>query len=442
MNTTEELKARQLELMEQFNGIEARARTEDRDLTDEESQTMDALLAEAGSIDKRVDRLNKADEITARLTRSQGRKVEPERTEGRISNPEPRTRNDAKWGFRNFGEFASSVRAASRHGGSIDPRLITNAPTTYSSEGVGADGGFAVPPEFRAAIMEKVMGEESLVARCFGVQSGSNTLSFPMDETTPWQSSGSVLGYWESEAGAITQSKMNLELRNIRLNKLTALVPVSEELLEDAPALDSFLRRKAPEVLDFKTTLAIIQGTGVGQPLGILNAGCTIAIDKESGQAADTINYLNIVKMWSRLYAPCRPRSIWLANQDIEPQLLALGFPQPSSSTSSFPAYLPANGLSGQPYATLMGRPIVITEACETLGDAGDLILADMSQYLLVTKAGGLRADVSIHLFFDYDLSAYRFILRIGGMPMWRSSIAKRDGSNTLSCFVTLAARA
>jgi HK97 family phage major capsid protein len=105
------------------------------------------------------------------------------------------------------------------------------------------------------------------------------------------------------------------------------------------------------------------------------------------------------------------------------------------------PAYLPANGLSGQPYATLMGRPIIITEACETLGDVGDLILADMSQYLLVTKAGGLRADVSIHLFFDYDLSAYRFILRIGGMPMWRSSIAKRDGSNTLSCFVTLAER-
>jgi len=142
------------------------------------------------------------------------------------------------------------------------------------------------------------------------------------------------------------------------------------------------------------------------------------------------------------MYAPCRQRAVWLANQDIEPQLLALGFPQPAASTSSVPAYLPANGLSGQPYATLMGRPIIITEACETLGDPGDLILADMSQYLLVTKAGGLRQDVSIHLFFDYDMSAYRFILRIGGMPLWRSAIAKRDGSNTLSCFVTLAARA
>ena len=66
-----------------------------------------------------------------------------------------------KWGWRTFGEFAAAVRPASRNGGHVDPRLVVNAPTTVSTEGIGADGGYAVPPDFREAIMEKVMGEAS-----------------------------------------------------------------------------------------------------------------------------------------------------------------------------------------------------------------------------------------------------------------------------------------
>lgn len=142
--------------------------------------------------------------------------------------------------------------------------------------------------------------------------------------------------------------------------------------------------------------------------------------------------------MWARMYGECRPRSVWLINQDIEPQLFTMSF---EGTSSSVPAYLPANGLSGSPYGTLMGRPVIPTQACETLGDKGDIILADFTQYLSAIKTGGVRAEVSIHLWFDYDVTAYRFIMRIAGQPWWTSAISPRDGSNTLSPFVTLAER-
>jgi HK97 family phage major capsid protein len=45
---------------------------------------------------------------------------------------------------------------------------------------------------------------------------------------------------------------------------------------------------------------AIINGTGAGMPLGVLNAGCLVSVTKESGQKADTIVAENAVKMYHR----------------------------------------------------------------------------------------------------------------------------------------------
>jgi HK97 family phage major capsid protein len=226
----------------------------------------------------------------------------------------------------------------------------------------------------------------------------------------------------------------------MRLNKLMALVPVTDELLEDAPGLDSYLRAKAPQKMQSKLNTAIVRGTGAGQPLGIMNAGSLVTVSKESGpQTADTVVYPNIVKMWSRLYAPCRRNAIWIINQDIEPQLLSLAFL--ASASSPVPAYMPANGLSDSPFATLMGRPVVPVEACSTLGDVGDIMLVDFSQYMALTKGTDIRVDISMHLYFDQGLQAYRFTFRVAGQPWWGSTITPEFGSATRSWAVALETR-
>ena len=95
------------------------------------------------------------------------------------------------------------------------------------------------------------------------------------------------------------------------------------------------------------------------------------------------------------------------------------------------------------PFATLMGRPVIPHEVCETLGDKGDILLANFRAYMTVRWQGGIRAETSIHLWFDYDMTAFRFILRIAGQPWWGKAATPRSGSgNTLSPFVTLDERA
>ena len=155
----------------------------------------------------------------------------------------------------------------------------------------------------------------------------------------------------------------------------------------------------------------------------------------EAGQGAGSIVAKNILKMWSRLYGPLRRNAVWLANQDAEQQLQQLVMP---SGTPAFPGYLPPNGFSQSPFSTLLGRPVLVVEACQAVGTEGDLILVDLSQYLTVLKSGGMRADVSIHLYFDSDHTAFRFVMRVGGQSLWPAAISRQNGSNTLSHVVTL----
>ncbi len=403
----------------------------DGDLTKEQEDRIAEIKAEIARLDKRIENLPPAV--------SNGRKTTADPVAPPNGGPAPsRTFAQVKGEkFDRLGDFAQAVHAAVVRKDSGAEQRLQAAATTYGSEGNGGDGGYLVPQEFRRAIWQKVMAEENLLSRCDIVETGANSLTVPKDETTPWQTTGGVQVYWEAEGAQGTQSKPVFETNQVRLNKLFGLVPVTEELLSDAPGLESWLRSKAPQKMAAKINTAIIRGTGAGQPLGILNSGSLVTVSKETSQPADTVRYPNIVKMWSRMYAPCRRNAAWFINQDIEPQLLQLAFDP--AATDKMPVYIGPNGAAGSPYATIMGRPVVPIEACSTLGDAGDIIFADLSQYMALTKAGqDIRTDVSMHLYFDQDMMAFRFIFRVNGQPYWGSTVTPENGTATRSWAVTI----
>lgn len=454
----EQLKERMAELVAKAQGIRDLAATANRDLTVDEAAELDACLAAFDAADADLKRLEGVAAMEARSSAPAPRQTvsdpingtgsqaaAPAATPARMTVPrqaaDPIARQ--RYGFHSFGEFCSTVRAAATQG-SVDPRL-TNAATTYGSEGVGADGGFAVPPEWKSSIMALVLGEDSLLGMTDQNPVSSNSMTFPSDETTPWQSSGGILAYWDSEAGTMTQSKPALKEVTVKLHKLTALVPVTDELLADAPAMGSYVQRKAGEKLQFKVNDAIVNGTGAGMPLGIMNAPCLVTVSKISSQVADTFHAKNAVAMMGRMPARNFRNAVWLINQDLITQIPALGFPVTDGTTTNVGAgaiyTAPGAMANGSPYGALWGRPIIATEACAPIGDLGDVILADLSQYLTVTKSGGVQSDVSIHLYFDTNTTAFRFVLRMNGQPWLSSAIARKSGSNTLSHFVTLEAR-
>jgi HK97 family phage major capsid protein len=213
---------------------------------------------------------------------------------------------------------------------------------------------------------------------------------------------------------------------------------MTDELLADGGnMLEQMTSRYAAEEINFLVGNSIINGIGAGTPLGVLNAAATVSVTKEPGQAAKTIVTENIVKMWARLHYASRKNCIWFINQDCLPQLhlMTLGV-----GTGGVVTFMPPGGVSASPYATLMGRPIMELEYCQTLGTVGDILLLDLKQFLAVTR-GSIQAATSMHVQFLTDEMAYRWTFRVGGQPWWRSALTPFNGTNTQSPFVSLATR-
>jgi len=406
---------------------------ENRAMSTEEQTKFDALEVEIKNLETTIANQEKID---ARVKAQAEAEVEATTPVNTPLFAQPKE-NKPKW--NSFGEMLKSVRDAAAPGASIDKRLFN---ATGSNEAINSEGGFLVEDTFVNELLTKTYEMSQVASRTRSIPIGTNANGIRIngvDETSRVNGSryGGVQAYWTSEAGTVTATKPKFKEISMKLDKLMALYYATDEVLTDAVQLAAVVTDAFTNEIAFKIDDAFVNGTGAGNPLGILNSGALVTIAKEAGQVANTILFENIVKMWSRMWARSRQTAVWYINQDIEPQLMSMSL---AVGTGGIPVYLPAGGLSGQPFGTLLGRPVIPIEQTASLGDAGDIILADMSQYLKIDK-GGVRADRSIHVQFLNDEEVFRFIYRVNGMPMWEKPLTPFKGTNTLSPFVTLAAR-
>jgi len=316
------------------------------------------------------------------------------------------------------------------------------AAVSGASEAVPADGGFLVGTDMSGAIAERAYNNNVLAPRAdnYNITTGANSIRIlANDETSRVAGSrhGGVRHYWTAEGGTITGSKPTWREANLKLNKGGVLFYATDELLADAPLLQRKVEEYVADEIAFAVQDGMVNGDGAGKPLGILNGACLVSVAKETGQLADTIVYENTVKMFARFWGS-DANAIWIANRDIYPQLAVMNL---AVGTGGAPVWIPANGAAGAPMSTLHGYPLIYIEQCPTLGDVGDLVLCDFSQYYLAGK-GGVQAAMSIHVEFIDDETVFRWIHRIDGQPAWSSALTPYKGSATRSPFVALAARA
>lgn len=328
--------------------------------------------------------------------------------------------------------------------GRDDNRLIWEqlAPAGAAA-GVPSDGGYLIQKDFVTSLSNLVTATAILRPRTRTIPIGANSDGLKLttvDEASRATGSrwGGVQVYWGAEADAATAKKPKFRQMELELKDLIGLAYATNRLLADASALGAVFSMAFSEEMAFAVDDAIISGTGSGQPLGILNSGAVVSVAKETGQAAATILFENVNKMWSRLWARSRATAVWLINQDCEPQLNLMTLPV---GTGGVPVYMPPGGASTSPYSTLFGRPVIPTEYNATCGTTGDIMLVDLNQYLMITK-GGMQADESIHVRFTTNENTFRFIYRTDGQPVWRSALTPYKGSATQSPFVKLDTRA
>ena len=422
---TNELRQQRASLVDEMGKL---AEIEEWD--DETRDKFEDLKSRADALEADIKRLEEFDKVRRDLNR-------PVPTEGLEVGEGPEDRK-----FNNIGECARAIIVAGTPGGSTDPRLVgmNHRAASGLGEAVPADGGFLLEESYVGEIMGRVYDQSGVLSRVRRIPIGANSNSITLkavDESSRADGSrlGGVQGYWAAEAATVTASKPAFRDMRLQLNKLMAICYLTDELLEDVVALNSFVPAAFADELEFKLVDAVINGDGAGKPLGIMNSAALVTESEEASQTATTFVAENAAKMFSRLWARSRPQAVWLISQDVEPQLWTM-----EMGSGNTAVFLPPGGYSQAPYGSLFGRPIVPIEQCQTLGTAGDVILADLSQYLLAYK-GGLSGAWSMHVQFLYGEMVFRLSMRVDGQSAWNGALTPFNAGATISPFVVVETR-
>ena len=335
--------------------------------------------------------------------------------------------------FKTFGEFLTAMAPGTISSKGVDARM------KVLGEGQGDQGGFLVPEQFTTQLLQLSLEDAVVRPRAFRLPMSSLNLSLPtvVDTTHATNVFGGVRGYWTPESGSYTSSEPSFGRVTLTAKKLTAYTSAANELLADsAISLEALLMRLFPQALAYFEDDAFINGVGGGQPLGIINADALVTVAKETGQAATTITAENIDKMYSRMLPSSTSRAVWVAHPDTLPQLVSL-----SRSVGTGGSVVMMSNMAGSAPMSLYGRPVILSEKCQTLGTAGDLFFVDFSYYVIGDRQS-LSMASSPHVRFQNDETVWRFTQRVDGRPWVENALTPRNGSSTISPFVNLATRA
>jgi len=350
-------------------------------------------------------------------------------------------------GDRKFHSLAEQARAIKNDvmsmGRNTHPRLqalksleIEAMKASGASEGVPADGGYLLEPTLVAEVIKPIHeeGPYTRAARRLPVSSNSNYGWLNgVDETSRVTGSrwGGIQGYRLNEGGTKTASKPKFRRINWELKKYAAVVYGTDELLQDAAMFSEIVNVGCREELMFMANDDVLNGSGVGGPQGVLASGALVGIARVD---ANKIQHADIVAMWARMSSRNKPNATWYINSEVHPQLDALYFP--GSTTSVLSPYI-SYGQDG--VMRIYGRPVIETEFNPALGTQGDILLADMREYLYWEKTD-IQSATSIHVQFLTDETTFRFVYRCDGQTSMSSPVTPYKGSSTQSAFVSLTA--
>ncbi len=416
--------------------------TNERDLTAEEQTSWDEMETESTGLDSKITRETRLLEHQAEFGKvvdvADGTAGLNPRGASGMGNVAPAFVEDPKKGFKTHRDFLMAVMQAGSLGEVTDERLRYLATAGSDEAGTYSDpyGNFLVPTGFMPTLLQVGADADPTAGRTMAIPMPLPKVSIPArtDKDHSSSVSGGLIVYRRAETQTVTATRMELEQVQLIAEPLMGLSYATEELLTaSAISFVALIQQGFNTEFPSKILYEKIHGTGAGQMEGVINGPATIPVPKETGQTADTIVFGNIVKMRARCWG--YGQAIWLYNQDCLPTLSTMFVP---IGTAGVPAWV-SSAREGEP-DMLWGRPAFASEYCSAIGDIGDLILGNWSQYLEGTYQP-LESAESIHVRFENNERTFRFLMQNCGRCWWRTALTPKKSTVTLSPFITLAAR-
>jgi HK97 family phage major capsid protein len=325
--------------------------------------------------------------------------------------------------FEGIADLVASVVASARDG-VVDPRLST-LKNAASTGGDATGGGFLVPRTVELQIWDGAFSESDILSLVDTRSLLPGLHAYPVfdghDRSVGGQ--GAITTSWVAETGQFTAQKAVLREVELQPKKAGSLIAVSNELLADAAQFEQGLMDALIANARRELEERIVLGSGGTQPLGIMNSPSLITVTRST-------RFPDLLSCYSKNFN--RASAVWLIHSTVLPELFQLAY-KPSTTDIGAGVFVQrADGVM-----TLLGRPVIVTDACAAAGTTGDVIFVDLQSYMLGIRAG-LQIQASSHIYFDTDQSAIRSIMRADGTGKFSQQVKQRDGATLNSWAVTI----
>ncbi len=287
MNITE-LRNKRKTLVETMDGFLEAKRDKNGVLSAEDDATYHSMEVQFDELTKEIQRMERRAEIENELGKPVGTPITEKPMNG-------------EGGEKKTGRASAEYKAAILKALRSNFRQISNV----LSEGVDANGGYLVPEEYDKRLIDGLT-EENVFRKLATVITTSGEHKINIAGTKP-------AAAWIEEGEALTFGDATFDQIILDAHKLHVAIKVTEELLYDnAFGLENYIITQFGKALSNAEEDAFINGTGVGQPLGILaeTGGAEIGVTSEGGQptADDCINLVYSLKR------PYRKNAVFLTN--------------------------------------------------------------------------------------------------------------------------------
>jgi HK97 family phage major capsid protein len=255
------------------------------------------------------------------------------------------------------------------------------------TERIPSEGGFLVPWVLTEQILNYTAGAiirpRATVVPMTSLQQAVPTLS-AFDESEGGQALGGMTFSVVEEGDTIPATAPAFDRLQLEARKYAGyLQNVPSELLSDAASsMGDLLGRIIAEGYAWYEDELWINGTGTGQPQGLVNAPGALLVDRA---VESVVGLADVAAMMEALHpAAERGRACWLVNSQVFDYFLTLSLGVGESPSAT---YVPASEWlefdSAAGCWRLIGLPCFPHDHNPALGDNGDVILADLSQYLI-----------------------------------------------------------
>ena len=358
-----------------------------------------------------------------------------------------------KYGYRNQQDFLNSVVNSYRNREVADPRMRRLVMDAIGSDEFSKANweaqGLMVPRGFISDVMQLEPEADQLSGLMTRIPMTAPVVDIPcrVDKNHTSSVTGGFQVYRGKETAAPTLTKTAMELVTLKAHELNGAAAVTNQLMADSPIsiaalIDAGMRQEARSYrID-----ELLNGNGIGRPLGMLNANnaALITVLREVGQSTSTIvNGMNILKMRQRVWG--YDNAVWLCSLDLYPIIFTLCIESPNNA-GVIKLFAPGTG-AGLP-DTLLGRPVIWTEYMNGIssGNDGNVISEWNDNFLacvnptqmLFGERGTQNVTRSIHVRFLEREEVFMFTSYDDARPWWKSTFQPKNGGLTQSPFVVL----